>query len=105
VLVARANYAGLIAAQRAATEWASNVLGDGIQLAGLVLVADAPGRRPKELRHLEQVINGGVPRVWNLPWVNAWRLSPPDATALLPKEFRSLFTDLNLALPSVPAHN
>ena len=105
ILVARTNYAGLIAAQRAATEWASNVLGEGVQLAGLVLIADAPGRRPKELRHLEQVIGGGVPRVWNLPWVDAWRLGPPDATAQLPKEFRSLFTDLALAPPSVPAHN
>ena len=105
VLVARTNYAGLLTAQHAATEWAANTLGDAIQLAGLALVADAPGRRPKELRHLEHIIAGGVPHVWNLPWVNAWRLGPPDATAALPKEFRALFTDLTLAPTSAPAHN
>ncbi|WP_104131591.1 DUF6668 family protein [Cryobacterium sp. M91] len=105
VLVARTNYAGLIKAQHAATEWAANTLGDGVQLAGLALIADAPGRRPKHLQHLEQVIAGGVPHVWNLPWVNAWRLGPPDATAPLPKEFRALFTDLSLAPTGAPTHN
>ena len=103
VLVARTNYAGLTAAQRAATEWASNILGDAVQLAGLVLVPDAPGRRPKALRDLEQVIAGGVPRVWSLPWVDAWRFGPAIAGAPLPKEFRELFTDLSLTPPSTSA--
>ena len=105
VLVARTNYSGLIAAQRAATEWAANTLADGIELHGLALIADAPGRRPKELRHLEQVIAGGVPQVWNLPWVDAWRLGPATADAPLPKEFQQLFTDLSLPLPHLPHHN
>lgn len=105
VLVARTNYAGLTAAQRAATEWASNTLGDTVQLAGLVLIADVPGRRPKPLRELEQVISGGVPRVWSLPWVEAWRLGPPTAGEPLPKEFRTLFADLSLTSPGSPADN
>ena len=105
VLVARANYSGLTAAQRAATEWASNTLGDSVQLLGLVLVADAPGRRPKVLRELEQVIAGGVPRVWQLPWVEAWRLGPAAVGDQLPKEFRELFAGLSLTAPSTPAHN
>lgn len=105
VLVARTNYSGLTAAQRAATEWASNTLGDSVQLAGLVLIADAPGRRPKQLRHLEQVITGGVPRVWHLPWVDAWRLGPAGVDAGLPKEFHALFTDLSLTPSTTPAHN
>ncbi|MEC5152623.1 DUF6668 family protein [Cryobacterium sp. GrIS_2_6] len=105
VLVARTNYSGLTAAQRAATEWAANTLGNSVQLAGLVLVADAPGRRPKALRDLEQLIAGGVPRVWHLPWVDAWRLGPATADDQLPKEFRELFADLSLALPNAPTHN
>jgi hypothetical protein len=103
VLVARTNYAGLTAAQRAATEWASNALGDAIQLAGLVLMPDAPGKRPRPLRDLEQVVAGGVPRVWTMPWVEAWRMAPTRPGDPAPKEFRSLFSDLSLT-PSNPAH-
>ena len=99
VLVARSNYSGLIAAQRAATDWASGTLGDGVQLAGLVLIADAAGRRPKTLRDLEQVIGGGVPRMWTLPWVEAWRIAAPSDMPL-PKEFRQLFADLSLPAPN-----
>jgi hypothetical protein len=104
-LVARTNYSGLTAAQRAATEWASNSLGDGVQLAGLVLIPDVPGRRPKPLRELEEVIAGGVPRVWSLPWMDAWRLGTARPSEALPKEFRRLFADLSLTSPSAPAHN
>jgi hypothetical protein len=105
VLVARSNFAGITAAQRAATEWASNALGEGVGLAGLVLIADAPGRLPKPLRELEQIVAGGVPHVWHLPWVDAWRIGPIDAAAQLPKEFRQLFSDLALTSPSTPAHH
>ena len=100
VLVGRSNYTGLVAVQRAATEWAANTLANGVQLAGIVLIADAPGRQPKALKDLEQVIAGGVPRAWHLPWVDAWRHRPATATEHLPKEFRSLFTDLSLTPPS-----
>ncbi|MFL2002063.1 DUF6668 family protein [Microbacterium sp. A1-JK] len=104
VLVARANWGGLTAAQRAATEWASGALGDGVRLEGLVLIADAPGRLPKPLRDLQQVISGGVPRVWTLPWVDAWRLGPVEPFTALPREFRALLADLRLT-PSGSAHN
>jgi len=104
VLVARTNWGGLTAAQRAATEWASGVLGEGVQLGGLVLIADAPGRLPKPLRDLHQVISGGVPRVWTLPWVDAWRLGPVEPSTFLPKEFRALLADLHMT-PSSSAHN
>jgi len=99
-LVARTNWVGLTAAQRAATEWASGALGDSIQLVGLVLVPDAPGRLPKPLRDLQQVIAGGVPQVWTLPWVDAWRLGPVDPSAPLSKEFRALLADLQLTQSS-----
>lgn len=103
-LVARTNWTGLTAAQRAATEWASGVLDDSIELVGLVLLPDAPGRSPKPLRDLQQVIAGGVPRVWTLPWVDAWRFGPVDPSVSFPNEFRELLADLHLS-PSGTAHN
>ena len=96
VLVARTNYAGLAAAQRAAIEWASGVLGDAVRVDGLVLIPDMPGRMPKELRHLAQVVSGGLPHTWSLPWVDAWRFGPLDPAADLPKEFHALLADPHL---------
>lgn len=102
VLVARTNYAGLRAAQRAAIEWASNYLGDRIRLDGLVLIPDAPGRMPKELRELVQLVGGGVPHVWTMPWVDAWRFGPPDP-ATAPRELASMLADLHLQF-AAPHH-
>ena len=96
VLVARTNYNGLAAAQRAAREWASGALGEEIRLEGLVLIADQPGKLPKELRDLVRIVSGGAPRTWSLPWVPAWRTAPLDPTYPVPAEFTRLFSDLNL---------
>jgi hypothetical protein len=75
VLVARTSYTGLLAARAALTQWAA---GDTppVQLLGLVLSADAPGRDPKPLRDLADVVAGGTRdrTVWRLPWVEAWRI-------------------------------
>lgn len=95
VLVARTNFAGLTAAQRAATEWASGVLGGGVQLEGLALIPDIPGRLPKELRDLAQVVSGGVPHTWSLPWVDAWRFAPVNRVDL-DRGFAAMFKDLRL---------
>ena len=105
VLLARTNYAGLVAVQRAAIEWASGSLGTGVELGGLVLIADAPGRRPKPLRDLQQVVAGGLPRAWVLPWVDDWRYGPPTPETGLPRPFHELFADLSLTLTSTSAHN
>jgi len=94
-IVARTNYAGLMAAQRAAREWAAGTTAGQVELSGLVLITDAPGRRPKELRQLEQHIAGGYPRLWTLPWVEAWRMGPPSPSDM-PREYRALLADLNL---------
>ena len=96
VLVARTNYAGLAAAQRAAIEWAAGVLGDAVRVDGLVLIPDMPGRLPNELRHLAQLVSGGLPHTWTLPWVDAWRFGPHDPSTELPKEFHALLADLHL---------
>lgn len=96
VLVARSNVPGLRAAQRAATEWASGAV-PGVRVAGLVVMADAPGRLPKEIRDFSRIVGGGVPHLWHLPWIEAWRLGhdvPPEG---LPKEARTVVDQVRTA--------
>lgn len=89
VLVARATAHGLAAAQNAARQWGSRTV-TGVDLLGLVVVADAPGRRPRVLRDLVRLVSGAVPRLWEIPWVEPWRLGEPH----LPKECVPLARDL-----------
>lgn len=88
VLVARTNARGLRAAQLAATEWASGDV--PVQLDGLVLVADAPGRLPKPLKQFARLVAGGVPHVWELPWVEEWRVGEPVSEDTAPKAVTQL---------------
>lgn len=76
VLVARTSHTGLAAAQTALAQWAA---GDTppVDLLGLVLSADAPGRIPRALRELTQLVGGGAPRAWQLPWIEEWRTGEP----------------------------
>lgn len=92
VIIARSHLAGLQAAQAAAQQWASGQV-PSVQLLGLIIVADAPGRLPRPLRELQQVISGGVPRTWTVPWVEAWRAASPDETNI-PRLVRSLCDEL-----------
>jgi len=92
VLAARTHAHGLTAAQTAIREWAA---GDAqVLLLGLVLIADAPGRLPHGLRQLADLIAGGVPAVWSLPWIEAWRVGEPPAPHNAPKVVRRLLEDL-----------
>ncbi|WP_254865632.1 DUF6668 family protein [Arthrobacter sp. P2b] len=97
VLVARSNIPGLRAARLAATEWASGSL-PGIHLAGLVVMADAPGRLPKEIRDFARVVGGGVPHMWHFPWVDAWRYGHDVAAEELPKEARTTLEQVHIAI-------
>jgi hypothetical protein len=94
VLVARGHAGGLQAAQAASRQWASGTL-PTVRLLGLAVVADAPGRRPKPLREFLQLISGGLPRVWDLPWVEALRLGDPPDQVPLPRPFPALAADLH----------
>lgn len=93
VLVARSHASGLRAAQAAAWQWATGVL-PTVRLLGLAVIADAPGRRPKPLKDLLNLISGGVPKVWDLPWVEALRLGDPPNEAPLPPAFTTMAADL-----------
>lgn len=106
VLLARTNAHGLRAAQLAAIEWASGEI--PIQLEGLVLIADAPGRLPRPLKDFAQLVAGGVPVTWRLPWVEAWRTGEPVCAATAPKEitrFLDDLRDLSRLAPTDPNHS
>ncbi|MGF1661007.1 MAG: DUF6668 family protein [Kineosporiaceae bacterium] len=77
VLVARTDLRGLLAVQAAAAQWVEQHRGT-VDLLGLVLSADAPGRLPRPLADLAGHVSGGVPRVWRVPWLPAWRMYLPD---------------------------
>jgi len=98
LLVARSNMRGLTAARSAATEWASGLV-PNVDVVGLVMVADAPGRLPRPLREVAQVVAGGVPRSWRLPWIESWRLGEqlPD----VPREARRFVDELHAVVPGV----
>jgi hypothetical protein len=92
VVAARTHTHGLTAAQSAVREWAG---GDAhVLLLGLVLIADARGRVPHGLRRLADLVAGGVPAVWSLPWVEAWRVGEPPAPDNAPRVVRQLLADL-----------
>lgn len=94
VLIARSSMRGLRAAQAAATQWASGLV-PFVEVLGLVVVADAPGRLPRPLRDYAQVVAGGVPRIWRVPWIESWRLGAPPNLRTAPREVRRLTDDLH----------
>ena len=70
LLVCRADMRGLTAARSALTQWASGAA-PAVDLLGLAVLADAPGKTPKALRDFAVIVGGGAPRLWTLPWVEA----------------------------------
>lgn len=98
VIVARTSARGLLAAKSAAKQWAAGLL-NGVELLGLVLVADAPGRLPRQLRDLAKVVGGGYPRTWQVPWIESWRLGEQVSTDIAVREVRRLVDDLRTLLP------
>ena len=103
VLLARTHARGLTAAQGAIREWAA---GDArVRLLGLVLIADAPRRLPHTLRQLADLIAGGVPAVWSLPWVEAWRVGDPPGPANAPKVLSRLLEDLRALTEAAASMN
>ncbi|MEO5315571.1 hypothetical protein PV772_15885 [Pseudarthrobacter sp. CC12] len=99
MLVCRADMRGLTTARNALTQWVSGAAPQ-IDLLGLAVLADAPGKTPKALRDFAALVGGGAPRFWSLPWVDAWRHT--DATALpVAREYQRFITDVTaLATPT-----
>lgn len=89
VVVCRTHASGLNAARLAAQQWASGAV-PSVNLLGLVAIDDAPGRLPKPLRDLLTVAAGGYPRLWRIPWSEAWRIGADDPLPTGPREARRL---------------
>ena len=95
LLTARTHASGLKAAQLTMRAWAAGQT-PHVRLVGLVLVADAPGKLPRALSDLAEVISGGVPHLWQLPWVDEYRLAVDPADP--PRQVRKILHEINVAL-------
>lgn len=103
VLVARTHDSGLRAAQAAARQWASGSLPPQIDLLGLVLVADAPGKLPRPLRDLARLVGGAVPRTFEIGWHEELRLGLQNQPELaLASDFRALVAGLTTICTGEP---
>lgn len=74
VVVCRSTAMGLDAAHDALIQ-ASYDPDVAVDVLGLVVVADAPGRTPKALEQKITVISSVAARVWRVPYLEAWRLA------------------------------
>jgi hypothetical protein len=103
LVVARTHAHGLICAQQLAARAAGSglALAAAYRLAGLVLVADAPGKLPKPLAELAQLVSGGYPRAWRVPYVEAWRLGEPPSAANTPGVVARIGQDLAKASAAI----
>lgn len=72
-LVARTHAQGLRAASRALNAIREGRHPAGMELIGLVLVADAPGRLPRALLSRIKVLRSAAP-VHRIPWIAPWRV-------------------------------
>jgi hypothetical protein len=91
LLVCRSDMRGLKAAQGALIQWASGAA-PSVDLLGLAVLADAPGKLPKPLRDFAVLVGGGAPRLWILPWVESWRLG--DAAGPPGRGYQRFATDI-----------
>jgi hypothetical protein len=91
LLVCRADMRGLTAARSALTQWVSGAA-PAVDLLGLAVLADAPGKTPKALRDFAAIVGGGAPRFWTLPWVEAWRQGESTPPPL--REYQRFLSDL-----------
>jgi hypothetical protein len=79
VLVCRGNHRGLTSAQEYARAYRDGELAAALQLLGVIVSADAPGRTPPPLRRLERLLSGAAPILGHAPWEPSWRLGPAQA--------------------------
>lgn len=96
----------------AARECAAAVFGgrvSGVECVGLVLVADQPGRLPRELARQRALTESVFPAVWRLPYSQAIRLGREDPQLAAHKaiqELRSLASageEPEVFIDSIPA--
>lgn len=101
VAVTRSHAHGLQRAQQEAASWAAHGHMTSYAQVGLVIVADAPGRLPRPLRELLDLVSGGWPRVWRIDWVEALRLGEPPTAIANERAVVNLRRDLLQLLPDL----
>jgi len=105
VLVARTNFWGMKAAQAAMRDWSANYR-EQVDVLGLVLVADRPGRLPRPLLDLQRDLVGATPNLWLLPWVDIWTLGGIPSRENAPtREVEALRLGLTAALKGHPGRS
>lgn len=87
LLVARTHAAGLAAVSRALEAFRRGEAPAGLDLDAVVLVADAPGRLPRQLTPYVKAIESVID-VYHVPWVPSWRIG--DLTGPPPRETEAL---------------
>ena len=102
LLVARTSVNGLEWARDLARQHASGHAGD-VELLGLVLVADAPGRLPARTAGLRDLIGGAFARTWHLPWLEEWRLAATTEPLPAHPDVQHLAAEL-ARTPPLPHH-
>lgn len=97
VLCGRTDMRSLTDVQLALAQWGTGRL-PAVNLVGMVLMADAPGRAPRPIQEFIQVLAGGSPRLWRIPWIGQWRLGPPPNSAAVPKPVQTVLADVRSAI-------
>ncbi|WP_055493117.1 DUF6668 family protein [Streptomyces sp. TP-A0356] len=87
LLVARTHAGGLQAVLRYLDVFRRGEAPPGLDLDAIVLVADAPGRLPRQLAQRIKVIESMID-VYRVPWVPAWRIG--DLSGQPPRECEQL---------------
>ncbi|MFD8740501.1 hypothetical protein ACFV06_37075 [Streptomyces sp. NPDC059618] len=87
LLVGRTHAAGLDAVSHTLDIFRRGDAPPGLDLDAIVLVADAPGRLPRQLTQRIKVINSVID-VYRVPWMPAWRTGDLDVP--LPREAAAL---------------
>ncbi|WP_150134515.1 DUF6668 family protein [Streptomyces hyaluromycini] len=86
-LVGRTSASGLQSVSRALRALREGAAPQELDLLGVVLVADIPGRLPLALLRRIRVLRSAVP-VHRVPWISAWRVH--GRTQVLPKQLLPL---------------
>lgn len=87
LLCARTDWHGLRSASLAASQWGAGQV-RGILMLGLVLIDDQPGKLPKPLQDLAELVKGGVPAAWRFSYYEELRLGLPGSEVKLDKQSR-----------------
>lgn len=92
IAVCRTHRSGLDAGFEFGRQWASRMLPEADQLAGIVVIDDGPKLLSVQKTAVKQ-IRAMTRKSWHLPWIEEWRVERPDLNAL-PSPARKLMKSI-----------